>query len=74
MGLSLDRTIFNGFRLLNTVKQNRLNRKASVLEEAAARQDLVLNVTLSYLQALNGKAVLNVTKQGYETSKKPLQI
>ncbi len=45
MGLSLDSTIFNGFRLLNIAKQNRLNKQASELEIEAAMQDLVLRVT-----------------------------
>ncbi len=74
MGLSLDMTIFNGFRLLNAAKQNHLNRKASELEKEAAQQDLVLNVTLAYLQVLNNKAVLDLTKQRYETTKKQLKI
>ncbi|WP_400077350.1 TolC family protein [Winogradskyella sp. R77965] len=74
MGLSLDMTVFNGFRLLNQAKQNRLNRKASELEKEAAQQDLVLNVTLAYLQVLNSKAVLDLTKQRYETTKKQLKI
>lgn len=74
MGLSLDMTIFNGFRLLNAAKQNFLNRKASELEKEAAQQDLVLNVTLAYLQVLNNKAVLDLTKQRYETTKQQLKI
>ncbi|WP_230934438.1 TolC family protein [Psychroserpens luteolus] len=74
MGLSLDATIFNGFRLLNAAKQNYLNRKASELETEAAKQDLVLNVTLTYLQVLNSKAVLDLAKQRYETTKKQLKI
>ncbi|WP_299111672.1 TolC family protein [uncultured Winogradskyella sp.] len=74
LGLSLDMTVFNGFRLLNTAKQNRLNRKASELEREAEQQDLVLNVTLAYLQVLNSKAVLDLTKQRYETTKKQLKI
>ncbi|MEO1030012.1 MAG: TolC family protein [Bacteroidota bacterium] len=74
MGLNADMTIFNGFRLLNAAKQNRLNRKAAELEVEAAKQDLVLNVTLTYLQVLNNKAVLDLTKQRYETTKKQLKI
>ena len=31
LGLSLDMTIFNGFRLLNSAKQERINKKASEL-------------------------------------------
>lgn len=74
MGLSLDMTIFNGFRLLNQAKQNYLNRKASELEKEAAQQDLVLNVTLAYLQVLNSKAVLDLTKQRYDVTRKQLKI
>lgn len=74
MGLNLDMTIFNGFRLLNTAKQNQLNRKASELEIEAAKQDLVLNVTLAYLQVLNNKAVLELSQARFETTKKQLKI
>ncbi|MCT4630497.1 TolC family protein [Winogradskyella sp.] len=74
MGLSLDITVFNGFRLLNSVKQSRLNREAADMEVEAAQQDLVLNVTLAYLQVLNNQAVLNLTKQRFETTKKQLKI
>lgn len=74
MGLSLDMTVFNGFRLLNQAKQNKLNREATALEVEASKQDLVLNVTLAYLQVLNNKAVLDLTQQRYETTKKQLKI
>lgn len=73
-GLSLDMTIFNGFRLLNTAKQNRLNKKASEMEIEAAKQDLILNVTLAYLQVLNAKAVLDLTKSRLETTRGQLKI
>lgn len=74
LGLSLDITIFNGFRLLNQAKQSRLNKKASEMEAEAAKQDLVLNVTLAYLQILNSKAVLDLAKSRLETTKKQLKI
>ncbi|WP_299118905.1 TolC family protein [uncultured Winogradskyella sp.] len=74
LGLSIDATIFNGFRLLNTAKQNRLNKKASDLEIEAAKQDLVLNVTLAYLQVLNARDVLELTKARLEATRKQLNI
>jgi outer membrane protein len=73
-GLSLDMTIFNGFRLLNTAKQNRLNKKASDLEIEAAKQDLILNVTLVYLRVLNARDILVLTKTRLETTKQQLVI
>ncbi len=73
-GLSLDMTIFNGFRLLNMAKQNRLNKEASDLEIEANEQDLVLNVTLVYLQVLNARDVLELTNARLETTKEQLKI
>ncbi|AXT50390.1 TolC family protein [Aquimarina sp. BL5] len=60
--LNLDATIFNGFRLLNTVRQQRLNKQASEMEIEEAKQTLILNVTLAYLQVLNRKDVLALAK------------
>ncbi|WP_299778910.1 TolC family protein [uncultured Formosa sp.] len=74
LGLSLDMTIFNGFRLLNSAKQNRLNAQASELETEAERQDLILNVTLAYLQVLNAKDVLDLAHTRLETTTQQLQI
>lgn len=74
LGLSLDMTIFNGFRLLNSAKQNRLNKAASELETEAAQQDLILNVTLAYLQVLNASDVLELSKARLETTKQQLKI
>ncbi|WP_299113133.1 TolC family protein [uncultured Winogradskyella sp.] len=74
LGLSLNMTIFNGFRLLNSAKQNLLNKKASEMETEAAKQDLVLNVTLTYLQVLNAKAVLDLNKARLEVTKQQLKI
>lgn len=73
-GLSLDMTVFNGFNLLNTLKQNQLNKKASEMEYEAAKQDLVLNVTLAYLQVLNAKAVLQLANSQLEATKKQVEI
>lgn len=74
MGLNLNMIVFNGFRLLNTAKQNGLNREAAALELEAAKQDLILNVTQAYLQVLNSEAVLELANQRYETTKKELKI
>lgn len=73
-GLNLDVTVFNGFRLLNTAKQNLLSKSASEMEIEATKQDLVLNVTLSYLQVLNAKAILELAESRIETTQNQLQI
>ena len=61
--LSLDATIFNGFRLLNSVKQNKLNKQASDMEIEEAKQNLILRVTLAYLQVLNNRDLLELAKR-----------
>lgn len=61
--LNLDATIFNGFRLLNSVKQDKLNKEASKMEIEEAKQNLILRVTLAYLQVLNSRDVLELSKK-----------
>ncbi|WP_298902476.1 TolC family protein [uncultured Psychroserpens sp.] len=73
-GLNLNATIFNGFRLLNTAKQNKLNRLAADMENEAAQQDIILRVTLAYLQVLNAQDNLLLAKQRLETTEKQLKI
>ena len=72
--LSLNATIFNGFRLINSLKQQRLNTEAATLEVAQEKQNLILSVTLGYLQVLNAKDVLNLNKQRLVATNKQLKI
>ncbi len=72
-GLNMDAIIFNGFRLLNTVKQEHLNRQASELESDEAKQNLILEVTLTYLQVLNNRDVLELAKKRLEVTNNQLQ-
>ncbi|WP_299314731.1 TolC family protein [uncultured Aquimarina sp.] len=71
--LNLDATIFNGFRLLNTVRQQRLNKQASEMEIEEAKQSLILNVTLAYLQVLNRKDVLALAETRLIATNKQLK-
>ena len=73
-GLNLNATIFNGFRLINTAKQNKLNKLAADMEQEAAQQDVILRVTLAYLQVLNSRDNLLLAKQRLETTEKQLKI
>lgn len=71
--LDLDATIFNGFRLINTVKQERLNRQASAHEKDEAKQNVILEVTLAYLQVLNNSDVLQLAKKRLEVTNNQLK-
>lgn len=66
--LSLNATIFNGFRVLNTIRQQRLNKQASEMEIEEAKQTLTLNVTLAYLQVLNNRDALELVNKRKEAT------
>jgi len=72
--LNLDAVVFNGFRLLNSVKQQRLNAKAADMEVEQEKQDLVLSVTLAYLQVLNSRDILVLNKQRLVATDDQLKI
>lgn len=57
-GLNSGVVLFNGFRLQNTVKQFGAAYDASKMELQQAKDNLVLNVMLAYLQVLNTQDLL----------------
>ena len=71
-GLNLNLTVFNGFRLMNTIKQNRFNMQAAEMEIEEAKQNLILDVTLAYIQILNSKDMVELAKARLETTSKQL--
>src|SRR5690606_11875855 len=71
-GLNLDAVVFNGFRLINSIKQNRFNMQAAEMEVEETKQNLALNVTLAYIQILNNKDLLQLAKARLETTKQQL--
>ena len=66
--LSLDATVFNGFRLLNRLKQSKLTMRASEMDAAQVRRDLALDVTLFFLQVINARDVLQLTDTRLEST------
>lgn len=67
-GLGLDATIFNGFRLINSWKQGKFNLQAAEMETETAKQSLILNVTLTYLQVLNAQDLVKLARARVETT------
>ena len=53
--LRLGTVVFNGFNLINRWKQQKLNLLASEMESEDQKYNLILNVTLAYLQVMNTK-------------------
>ena len=67
-GLGADLNIFSGFQTLNRIKQTRLNLEASQMEVEEAKQNLVLDVTLAYLQVLNQKDLVQLANNRLEST------
>ncbi len=56
-------TLFNGFRIDNTIKRNQINVNLSRLSAEQARYDVSLNIALAYLNILLNQELLSVTRQ-----------
>ncbi|MCF2486899.1 TolC family protein [Dyadobacter sp. CY347] len=61
-------TLFNGFQIKNNIKFNNENYKASAKDLDAARNDIMLNVALSYLQVMTNIELIEVAKRQVEAS------
>lgn len=66
--LALDAVVFNGFGLINSIRQANLNLKASKMEVEEAKQNLILDVTLAYLQVLNNRDLVELAQNRLETT------
>ena len=70
MSLSGSVTLFNGFQLMNAIKQNAINLQASKYDQDQLMDDISLNIATQYLsilfyqeQLLNAESQLDITKQ-----------
>jgi len=72
-GLNLDVSVFNGFRIRNEIRQSRFNMQASEMEIEEAKQNLILEVTLLYIQILNTRDVLKLAKARLISTKSQLK-
>ena len=61
-------TLFNGFQIKNNIKFNNENYKASAKDLDAARNDIMLNVALAYLQVMTNIELIEVSKRQVEAS------
>jgi len=71
--VSINGTVFNGFRNLNSFKQAQLGVESSQLDLAKIKDDISLNVVNAYLNILFAKENLNVARVQYEISKKQIE-
>lgn len=68
-GAQTDIPIFSGFRLPNQYSLSKLNLKASIEDLNKAKEDLSINVTSTYLQALLDLELRNIAQKQTEISK-----
>ncbi|WP_158651270.1 TolC family protein [Pseudotamlana carrageenivorans] len=62
VGIGLNQTIFNGFRLTNLYKQSKLSLESNQLELNRIKDDISLNVVNAYLNVLFNKERLEIAK------------
>lgn len=60
--------LFNGFQLRNSVIRNDINARVSQKDLEAARNDIMLNVALSYLQIISNEELIEVARRQVDAS------
>jgi outer membrane protein len=66
--LSSSVTLFNGFQLLNTIKQNRIDLQVSQFDLDKMMNDISLNISTAYLQILYNIEILNNAQKQVEVT------
>lgn len=62
-------TLWNGSALVNNIKQNELNAKASEMDWQQQKDNITINVILAYLQVLSNQEQLTIARNQVEVSK-----
>src|SRR5215216_1366515 len=65
--------LFNGMNQINTIKQTAYSYEASKMEWQQQKDNLTLNVILSYLQVLNNEDIMASSTRQVELSQKQLE-
>jgi len=68
LGVGLNQTVFDGFRLTNLYKQSQLSLETNQLELNRIKDDISLNVVNSYLNVLFNKEQFETANAQYEFS------
>ncbi|CAN5562438.1 TolC family protein [soil metagenome] len=67
--LSSSLSLFEGFTLMNSLKQSKLNYMSSKFDLQKVKNDMALNVATVYLQVLYNKELLAVTSDLFDATK-----
>lgn len=71
--LSANVTLFNGLRLMNTLKSSQYAYEASKMELQTSKDQLMLNVILAYLQILTSTDLLQQSQKTAEVAQKQVE-
>jgi outer membrane protein len=66
-------TLFNGFQIINTLRQEDLNLLASLSDVEKLKNSIALNIAAAYLQILFSQEILETSKKQKELSELQLQ-
>lgn len=72
IGLNTGVTLFNGFRIANSLKQAKVDKNASMYDLDQSKRDIALAVANNYLSALFADENLAIAQSQLETSKEQL--
>ena len=72
IGLNTGVTLFNGFRIANSLKQAKIDKNASMYDLDQSKRDIALAVANNYLSALFADENLAIAQSQLETSKEQL--
>ncbi len=72
-GLDAGVILFNGMRLQNLIQQTNFSHKAAAFDYKQAKDNLVLNVILAYMQVLVNEDVLNVSRTQLQVTQKQIE-
>jgi outer membrane protein len=73
VGIGANVTVFDGFRMKNTVVRNSLSLEATKLDVEATKNDISLQVSLAYLNVLSTEDLIEVAKKQLEVTKFQLE-
>ncbi|TVR75007.1 MAG: TolC family protein [Marinilabiliales bacterium] len=62
-------TLFNGFQVTNTIRQNDLNLMAALADLERLQNDISLNIASAYLQILFNKELLSIARSQLEITR-----
>ena len=73
-GLSINQTIYNGGRSLNSIKQAKVNLDIAKLRQRNTKIDVIQNVTRSYYGLLQAQQLLDVAEKNLVLSEKQVDL